>query len=280
MPLLQVILLAIVQGITEFLPVSSTAHLILIPWLFGWEDQGLTFDIALHAGTLLAVLIYFARTWWELLRDGLRGALETAGLRKKDESIRPNFRLLLILMAATIPAGVAGLFLESYAESIFRSPLLIAGQLVLISFVMWAADRRPVQKKDARDASLKDGLVVGLAQAVAIIPGTSRAGITISAGLFRGLTREAAARFSFLLATPIIGGATLKEANDLWQQGLPSGANPVDYALGFVIAGLVGYGAIAFLLNYLQRKTLKIFVAYRMALGGIIVAVEIYRISG
>ena len=280
MPLLQVILLAIVQGITEFLPVSSTAHLILVPWLFGWEDQGLTFDIALHAGTLLAVLIYFARTWWELLRDGLRGTLETVGLRQKDESVRPNFRLLLILIAATIPAGVAGLFLESYAESIFRSPLLIAGQLVLISFVMWAADRRPVQQKETRDVSLKDGLVVGLAQAVAIIPGTSRAGITISAGLFRGLTREAAARFSFLLATPIIGGAMLKKTYDVWQQGLPPGANPVDYALGFVIAGLVGYGAITFLLKYLQRKTLKIFVAYRMVLGGIIVAVEIYRISG
>lgn len=280
MPLLQVILLAIVQGITEFLPVSSTAHLILVPWLFGWEDQGLTFDIALHAGTLLAVLIYFARTWCELLRDGLRGALETARLRQRDASVRPNFRLLLILIAATIPAGLAGLFLESYAESIFRSPLLVAGQLVLISFMMWAADRRPVQEKETGNASLKDGLVVGLAQAVAIIPGTSRAGITISAGLFRGLTRAAAARFSFLLATPIIGGATLKNAYDVWQHGLPSGANPVDYALGFVISGLVGYGAIAFLLKYLQRKTLKIFVAYRMALGGIIVAVEIYRISG
>jgi undecaprenyl-diphosphatase len=275
MSIIQVILLAIVQGITEFLPISSTAHLILVPWLFGWEDQGLTFDVALHAGTLLAVLVYFARDWWEILRDTCRNIFKLAPATNQT-----NSRLLLILVLATIPGGLAGLYLESYAESLFRSPLLIAGQLILISLVMWAADRRPTDGKDVKQTSLTDGAVIGLAQAVAIIPGTSRAGITISAGLFQGFTRESAARFSFLLSTPIIGGATLKKAYDVWQAGFPPGATPVDYILGFLVSALVGYAAIAFLLHYLQNRTLKIFVAYRMALGVIIVTIEAIRIYG
>ncbi len=275
MSLIQVILLAIVQGITEFLPISSTAHLILVPWLFGWEDQGLTFDVALHAGTLLAVLVYFARTWWEMLRDTCRSVLKTSPAANP-----ANFRLLLILALATIPGGLAGLFLESYAENLFRSPLLIAGQLILISLVMWAADRRLPDGKEVRQTSFVDGMVIGLAQAVAIIPGTSRAGITISAGLFRGLTRESAARFSFLLSTPIIAGATLKKTYDVWQTGFPPGATPGDYILGFLISAVVGYAAITFLLHYLQARTLKIFVAYRMVLGVIIVAIEAIRIYG
>lgn len=279
MSLIQVILLAIVQGITEFLPISSTAHLILVPWLFGWEDQGLTFDVALHAGTLLAVLVYFARTWWEMLRDTCRSVLKTS------PAAHPaNSRLLLILVLATIPGGLAGVLLENYAENLFRSPLLIAGQLILISFVMWAADRKPPDDKtvgkDVKQTRLTDGMVIGLAQAVAIIPGTSRAGITISAGLFRGLTRESAARFSFLLSTPIIAGATLKKTYDVWQAGFPPGATPGDYILGFLVSAVVGYAAITFLLRYLQARTLRIFVAYRMALGGIIVAIEAVRIYG
>lgn len=279
MTLIQVILLAIVQGVTEFLPISSTAHLILVPWLFGWEDQGLTFDVALHAGTLLAVLVYFARPWWEMLRDTCRSVLKTS-----PPADPANSRLLLILVLATIPGGLAGVLLESYAENLFRSPLLIAGQLVLISFVMWAADRRPpggkTAGKEVKQTSLSDGIVIGLAQAVAIIPGTSRAGITISAGLFRGLTRESAARFSFLLSTPIIAGATLKKAYDVWQAGFPPGATPGDYILGFLVSAVVGYAAITFLLRYLQNRTLKIFIAYRMALSGIIVAIEAVRIYG
>ena len=283
MSLLQVIILAVVQGITEFLPISSTAHLILVPWLFGWEDQGLTFDVALHAGTLLAVLIYFARDWWEMLRDVARNTASAVARRStKEPSPNPssNLRLLGILILATIPGGLAGLFLESYAESTFRSPLLIAGQLAIISAVMWAADRRKNLDRTISHIRLPDGLLIGLAQAVAIIPGTSRAGITISTGLFRNLTREAAARFSFLLATPIIAGATLKKAFDVATTGIPPGATPRDYLIGFVISAVVGYAAIAFLLHYLQTKTLRIFVAYRLLLGAIIIALVVIRRSG
>ena len=277
MTFLQVLILAIVQGITEFLPISSTAHLILVPWLFGWEDQGLTFDVALHAGTLLAVLIYFARSWWEMLRDTLRSFRPSAGSGPAEGS---KARLLLILIAATIPGAAAGVLLEEYAEHAFRNPLLVAGQLILISVVMWGADRRPSFARDVDGTSLTDGLWIGMAQAVAIIPGTSRAGITMSAGLIRGFTREAAARLSFLLATPIIGGATLKKGYDVWQGGIPAGATAADYALGFAVSAIVGYAAITFLLRYLQTHSLKIFVAYRVLLGVIIVAVEFFRRSG
>ena len=293
MALLQVIVLAVVQGITEFLPISSTAHLILLPWLLGWQDPGLTFNVVLHAGTLVAVLVYFARVWVALFAGALRSALRPLGLGpargvaalsspdplalERELQLSPYF--LWLLVAATVPGAVAGYWLESYAESTFRSPLLIAGTLIGISLVMWLADRRPALARGMETLGFKDALLIGAAQAVAILPGTSRAGITISAGLFRNLTREAAARFSFLLATPIIGGATLKKAFDIWEQGLPSGASVVDYAVGFVVSGVVGYAAIAFLLRYLQVRTLKIFVAYRLVLGVIILAVEFLHSS-
>ncbi|MFB3153927.1 MAG: undecaprenyl-diphosphate phosphatase [Candidatus Acidiferrales bacterium] len=293
MALLQVIVLAVVQGITEFLPISSTAHLILVPWLLGWQDPGLTFNVVLHAGTLVAVLVYFARVWVTLFAGALRSALRPLGLgpasgvaalsssaplaRERELQLSPYF--LWLLVAATVPGAVAGYWLESYAESTFRSPLLIAGTLIGISLVMWLADRRPTLVRGMETLGFKDALLIGAAQAVAILPGTSRAGITISVGLFRNLTREAAARFSFLLATPIIGGATLKKAFDIWEQGLPPGASVVDYAVGFVVSGVVGYAAIAFLLRYLQVRTLKIFVAYRLALGVIILAVELLHSS-
>jgi len=284
---LQVIVLAIVQGLTEFLPISSTAHLILVPWLLGWQDQGLTFDIALHAGTLLAVLTYFAREWWTLvtvtlgrlargdwkLAGGSAGAIAEGPLKGYDS------RLLVILAVSTIPAGLAGLFLEDYAESLFRSPVLIAMMLMAVAGLMWLADSRAQLERRLESIGFADGLIIGAAQALAVIPGTSRAGITITAGLFRNLNREAAARFSFLLATPVIGGAALKKAYDVWQGGWPAGFSGVDFALGIAVSAAVGYGAIAFLLRYLQVRTLKIFVAYRLALGVIILGVELLRSS-
>ena len=287
MTLLQVIVLAIVQGLTEFLPISSTAHLILVPWLLGWQDQGLTFDIALHAGTLLAVLTYFAREWWTLmtvtlgrlargdwkLAGGSAGAIAEGPLKGYDS------RLLVILAVSTIPAGLAGLFLEDYAESLFRSPVLIAMMLMAVAGLMWLADSRTQLERKLESIDFADGLIIGAAQALAVIPGTSRAGITITAGLFRNLSREAAARFSFLLATPVIGGAALKKGYDLWQGGWPAGFSAVDFALGIAVSAAVGYGAIAFLLRYLQVRTLKIFVAYRLALGVIILGVELLRSS-
>ena len=290
MSLLQVIVLAVVQGLTEFLPISSTAHLILVPWLLGWQDQGLTFDIALHAGTLLAVLTYFAREWWTLLtvtlRHLLRGEWRLVTARAGPVAEGPlapagaglagyDGRLLVILAVSTIPAGLAGFFLEDLAESAFRSPPLIALMLMGVALLMWIADRRAHLVRTMESVGFADGLLIGAAQAVAVIPGTSRAGITITAGLFRNLSREAAARFSFLLATPVIGGAALKKAYDVWKLGWPEGISTLDFALGIAVSAAVGYAAIAFLLRYLQVRTLKIFVAYRLALGVIILGVEL-----
>lgn len=269
MTLVQVVVLAVVQGLTEFLPISSTAHLILIPWLFGWPDPGLTFDVALHAGTLVAVMAYFFREWM-----GLLGAL--LGL-KADGSLAEGRRLLGLLVLATIPGGLAGYFLERQAETVFRSPISIAAALIVVSLVMWAADRRPDLTRTEKGLALGDAVAIGAAQALAVIPGTSRAGITIAAGLFRNLTRESAARFSFMLATPLIAGATLKKGLEIWHQGFPPGASAADFAVGFLVSAAVGYAAITFLLRYLQVRTLKIFVAYRLALGGIILAIEFLR---
>lgn len=268
---MQAIVLAVVQGLTEFLPISSTAHLILVPWFLGWQDPGLLYDVALHAGTLLAVLLYFARTWWELLLAALGRA-----------STRPdaaNGRLLALIILGTVPGGLAGYFLESYAETIFRSPTIIAAAMIALGVVMWVADRRPALSRNMSELTLSDTLTIGLAQAVAIVPGTSRSGITITAALFRHLSRESAARFSFMLATPIIAGATLSEALVVWEVGFPPGLTLMDFAVGVVVSALVGFAAIAFLLRYLQVRTLKIFVAYRLLLGGIILAVEFLRSS-
>lgn len=269
MTLFEAIVLAVVQGLTEFLPISSTAHLVLVPWLLGWHDPGLTYNVALHAGTLVAVLAYFFREWIALLLSLLR---RSAGGTQAEER-----HLLRLIVLGTIPAALAGYFLESYAETVFRAPVLVGAALILVALLMWVADRREKLTRTTSNLGWGDALVIGLAQAVAIIPGTSRAGITIAAGLFRNLSRESAARFSFMLATPIIGGATLEKGLQVWRQGLPAGVSPADFAVGFVISALVGYVAIAFLLRYLQVRTLKIFIAYRLALGAIILGLEFLR---
>ncbi|MFQ5778547.1 MAG: undecaprenyl-diphosphate phosphatase [Terriglobia bacterium] len=264
MTLLQTIVLAVVQGLTEFLPISSTAHLVLVPWFAGWQDPGLTFNVALHVGTLLSVLVYFARTWRGMLRGFFGGGTTPEA--------RPG--LFALIAFATVPGALAGYFLEAYAENVFRSPVLIASALIVVSLLLWVADRRHTLVRQVESIGWADALLIGLAQAVAIIPGTSRAGITIAAGLFCNLTREAAARFSFMLATPIIAGAAVKRGLELWQHGFPAGTSTADFALGVLVSAAVGYAAIAFLLRYLRAQTLKIFIAYRLALGGIILVVE------
>lgn len=284
MTLVQAIGLAVVQGLTEFLPISSTAHLILVPWFIGWQDPGLTFDVVLHAGTLLAVFAYFARTWWALL-GALLVRLRNLCWPQPAHSNPPigamdvalDVDLLRALAVGTLPAAFAGYYLESLAESAFRSPVLIAGMLIGVAVLMWAVDRRVTLTRTMETVGFKDALTIGMAQAVAIIPGTSRAGITIVAGLYRDLTRESAARFSFLLATPIIAGATLKKGLELVKLGLPPGVSGTDFAVGFVVSAIVGFAAIAFLVRYLQDRTLKIFVAYRLVLGALILLTELYR---
>lgn len=281
MTLLHAIVLAAAQGLTEFLPISSTAHLILVPWVFGWRDPGLTYNVALHAGTLLAVLAYFARTWWALLSALLfrpRDLLSTRGPSDPPvafNEVHRNLTLVRVLVVATVPAACAGYFLEDFAATTFRSPVLIAGMLLGGAVIMWMVDRRVTLTRAMETVGITDALIIGAAQAVAIVPGTSRSGITIAAGLFRDLTRESAARFSFLLATPIIAGATLKKGVEIWALGLPTGLTGTDFVVGFVVSAIVGFAAIAFLMRYLQMQTLTVFVVYRCVLAAVILLVEL-----
>ena len=270
MPLYQVIVLALIQAITEFLPISSTAHLALAPWLFGWKDPGLTFDIALHAGTLLAILIYFLRDWIQIIAEGF-------GIHAGyDPQLRQNRRLLWLLALGSIPIGAAGLLFSKQAESTWRSPYVIGTMLIVVGVLMWFAERVSRGKKDLGQVQWGDGITIGVAQALAVVPGTSRSGITITAGLFRSLTREAAARFSFLLATPAIAAAAAK---DLWDMRKHGGLAPdmrVPFALGIAVSAIAGIVVIAYFLKYLRRKSLMPFVYYRIGFGIIVIALAAF----
>jgi undecaprenyl-diphosphatase len=249
--IIEAVILGIVQGITEFLPVSSTAHLILFPWFFDWsgEVDTLTFDIALHGGTLLALLLCFWRDWIDLLFN--------------------KRRLLGLILIASVPAGAAGFLLNDFAENHLRSPLLISVMLVLVGFVMLFAEKMS-KYRNMGETDLKDALIIGAAQMLAIIPGVSRSGITISAGLFRGFEREAAARFSFLLSTPIIAGATFLHGQ---KAIFGSGEYNINlFAGGLLASFLTGIVAIKFLLRFLKKHSMNIFVYYRFILAVVIIA--------
>jgi undecaprenyl-diphosphatase len=275
MPLYQAIVLAIVQGLTEFLPISSTAHLWLFPWLLGWKDPGLTFDVALHAGTLLAVLAYFWRYWVEMatMAVGLGGGAAAPNVGAPGHSasadLRENPRLLWYLAIATIPGALAGWRFEHAAEEQLRSPIVIGVALIVIGLVMWAGDRLGKRERDLGHVGLLDSFLVGAAQALAVIPGVSRSGITMTAGLFRKMKRETAARFSFLLSTPLIAGAALKKGLEIRHAGLPHDMR-LPFLGGAIISAVVGYLVIAVLIRYLERRTFKVFVVYRVVVGVIV----------
>ena len=272
MPIYQAVVLALVQAATEFLPISSTAHLILVPWLLGWDDPGLLFDIAVHLGTLVAVLGYFAKTWVRLgfLAFGRR-VLEPAP-HEPDHDLYANPRLFLFLVAATFPAAIAGLLLEDHVETTFRSPHVIGFMLIAIAGVIWWGERRGRLRHDLDRVSLADAMVIGCSQAVALIPGTSRAGITIAAALLRGLRRPAAARFSFLLSSPIIAGASCKAAYDAWAHGGIAPELQAPFAAAVLVSAVSGYAVIAFFLRYLQRATMRLFIYYRVIFGIMVLA--------
>ncbi len=328
MPLWQAIILGAVQGLTEFLPISSTAHLALVPWLFGWRDPGLTFDVALHVGTLVAVVIYFWKTWMELLAGGLRrfrlGSAKSADsanvdfVDSADKTVKvctlgtadslenlstssgtqnlpnkTNFSsaqsastgpledgsLLWLLVLGTIPAAVVGLLFEKQVETTLRSPLVMGVALIVVALLMAYADRKQSGNKGLRQIGVADALLVGCSQAVALIPGVSRSGITITTGLFLHFQRDAAARFSFLLSTPIIAGACLKKLLDVYHQGLAPNAL-VPFAVGALVSAVTGYATIAFFLKFLQFGTFRIFVYYRIILGIIVLALAMfYRLN-
>jgi undecaprenyl-diphosphatase len=316
-PLWQAIILGAVQGLTEFLPISSTAHLALIPWAFGWRDPGLTFDVALHVGTLAAVLIYFWKVWRDLIASSYRAAragkvtaitansancrevdnLDPADSSAKslDEEIakkQPSGhrgssldehvsdpRLLLLIMVGTVPGAVVGLIFEKHIETTLRSPFIMGTMLVTVALLMAYADKLRVGTKKLQNLGLSDATGVGFAQALALIPGVSRSGITMTAGLFMHFQRDAAARFSFLLSTPIIAGACLKKFLDVQHQGVaPEMAMP--FAAGALASAIVGYATIAYFIKYLQFGTFRIFVYYRIIIGIMVLALaSFYRLN-
>src|ERR1700675_3751750 len=266
MHLWQAIILAVVQGLTEFLPVSSSAHLILIPKLLGWPDYGLAFDVALHFGTLLAVLLYFLREWIQLTLCGFGFHYPK---RASDQMVTQQQRLFWYLVAGTIPGGLVGFFFEHWIEEHLRNPVPIACAMIAIALLMWYAEYASRMDRHIDRVSLGDSLVIGSAQALALFPGVSRSGITITAGLFRGMTREAAARFSFLLSTPLIAGAAAKEVPKLLKM---QRAGEFDMPMSSIfwsvaVSAVVGFLVIAFFLHYLQTRSLKPFIYYRILAG-------------
>lgn len=249
---LAALILGIVQGLTEFLPVSSSAHLALIHWAFGWTStpaEDLMFDVAVHFGTLVAILAYFGRDW-------------VSFLRRRD-------RMVAYVVVGCLPGALAGAVLEDKAATIFRDPLQIAALLAAMGLVLAAAERWGRRERPLEQMGWTDALWVGVLQALAIMPGVSRAGITMTTGLFRGLTREAAARFSFLLATPILLGATLWSARHV-----VSGEAPVDglvFGIGWLAAAVTGFACIHWLLRFLQRHSFMPFVVYRLVVAAAVV---------
>ncbi|AGL01320.1 undecaprenyl-diphosphatase UppP [Desulfoscipio gibsoniae] len=260
MDLFQAIVLGIVQGLGEFLPISSSAHLVLVPWLAGWPYAGLTFDVALHVGTLFAVIAFFWRDWLLLIGDGLR-------VKKTIEG-----RLFWYIAFGTIPGALVGYLLEDQAETIFRNPLLIGIMLIIMGIILHLVDTRALAIKKLEEVGLKEGLMIGISQALAIVPGVSRSGITMTAGRLMGLTRETSARFSFLLSTPIVAGAGLKKLTDV----SPGDINTA-FLVGVAVSAVVGFLSIKFLLNYLARRSYSIFVWYRFLLGAFVITVYLIR---
>jgi len=267
---LQALLLAVVQGGTEFLPVSSSGHLILVPYFLKWPDQGLAFDIATHVGTLLAILAYFR---WDV-RDLVIGFF-TGQPRSADGDYNPR-RLALMIVLATIPAGIAGLLFKDWVETQARSALLVAGTTIVYGLLLGLADRVGRHAKTIGEIGWQAALVIGLAQALAIVPGTSRSGVTITAALLLGLTRPAAARFSFLLGIPVFTLAALKQGLDLLETGIPPG-DLLPMGIGLVGSAVIGYAVIAWLLKWLRSRSLQVFMIYRLILGAVILATLFLR---
>ena len=274
--IIEAIILGFVQGATEFIPISSSAHLIIVPWLFGWTDPALTslsFDVALHLGTLAALVAFFAADWIRLARAWIRSIAE------RRIGSDPDRRLAWLVVIGTIPGALAGFLLESRIEALFHRPgvpvsstalIIMAAIIAGFGVLLLLADHLGRQVENMEDLNLKNTLLIGVAQALAIFPGVSRSGSTISTGRALGLTREAATRFSFLLSAPIIAGAGIKSVWDVIS-GLQGGAlartDLIIFPVGFIMAALTGFYCIRFLLNYLQANNMNIFVYYRWALA-------------
>ena len=280
MSFLEAIILGITQGLTEFLPISSSGHLIIVPWLFGWETPGLAFDAALHLGTLIAIFVYF---WREIL--AMIKAIpivfqeRTALLRPTGEQDEQTFfaRLGLLIVIGSIPGGVIGLLAQSRIDDLFhnstnenRAIVVIAILLALFAVLLWLADRYGKESRLLTSIRVPDALTIGVAQALALMPGVSRSGITLTAGLFRDFKRADAARFSFLLGIPLVSIAGLKGLSDLIQSN-PSGTEMAQIVAGMTASAITGFVAIRFLLRYLQHSSTTVFVVYRLLASAVLI---------
>lgn len=271
------------QGLTEFIPISSSAHLIIIPWFFRWNDPGLTFDVALHLGTLVALLLFFWSDWVKLVRAGVASIIERKIGADSDR------RLAWFLVIGTIPGGIAGWLGESKIEELFHQPgashslgamVAMAVIIGLLGAALFIAERTAKHIRGMNRVSLKDAIIIGLSQALAIFPGVSRSGSTITAGLAVGLQRETAARFSFLLSAPIILGAGLKSLLDVLSAltaGTMLQSDLLIMAIGFLAAAVSGYLCIKFLLRFLQKHSTDVFVYYRWLLAALILVIAFTR---
>jgi undecaprenyl-diphosphatase len=259
MTVFQAVILGLVQGLAEFLPISSSAHLVLTPWVFGWSDPGLSFDVALHVGTLIAVLWYFRAEWVKLTQS----AIALVRTRRADTEEKRRF---LYLVVATIPAAAGGVLLEDYAETTFRSPALMAVTLMVMGVVLWAVDRYAARDRPLSTLTLRDAVLIGLAQVLALVPGVSRSGSTMTAGRALRLDRQSAAVFSFLMSMPVTAAAALLKVPDLLRT---EGITPTLIA-GVLSAGISSWLAIAVLLRYISRHSFGVFAVYRLALGAVI----------
>jgi undecaprenyl-diphosphatase len=265
MTILQAIILGIVQGLTEFLPISSSGHLLIVPWLFNWHfllenpDLNKTFDVALHFGTFISLVVYFWRDIGRLLAAWVR----TIAHRRIDST---DGKLAWLIILSMIPAAIVGVAFEDVIVEVLGKPWMLALLMIAFGGVMWAADRYARHERELDKLGWKDAALIGAAQALALSPGVSRSGITMVTGLFLRLTREAAARFSFLMSIPIVGGAALYKGFQVAQEGLPAGTQ-TPFLAGMIAAAVSGFAAIWFLLAYLRKHDFTIFVIYRFAIG-------------
>ena len=275
MSALQAILLGAIQGLTEFIPISSSAHLLILRWFFGWGSQDVAFDAVIHLGTLAALLLFFWREWSEMIRAyfATTRLARITGVGKYIPAASQGSPMLLWpVVLACVPAGLTGVIFEDTVNERFRSaPLLTGAVLILLGLLLFAADRIGAKNRPMHSVRMRDWLIIGLAQALAFVPGVSRSGITITAGLFCGLEREASARFSFLLGAPIIFGAGLYELKKMLSTGV-SGGQALPLLLGFLTATIVGFACVKFLIGYLRKRSVGLFVVYRVVLGMAVIA--------
>jgi len=260
MTIFQAIVYGIVQGIGEFLPISSTAHLVLVPWLFGWTDPGVVFDVALHLGTAAAVILFFIKDWLNLIHSGFTKPKTKEG------------KLFWFLVLATVPGALLGVLLDKYMEN-FRNPALIGVMLIIMGIILYFADKFGKRETEVEEIGAKQSILIGIAQVFAVIPGVSRSGVTMSVGRILGITREGIARFTFLLSAPIILGDALYHAKGL----IHTSIDKVPFITAMVTAAVVGVLSIKFLLDYLKTKGFGIFAVYRFILGAFVIVLYFLR---